>query len=338
MRRVSIADIMRESGLSRATVDRVLNGRGLVHPRTRAVVEETVRRLSTPMSSPGQKGPAVDVVLRLGQGMMGQMRAAWDRLAPTGNFHDMYQAQEADMLAIVVSLCRDTERPLIITAKNTDQMAVVLREGRARGKRIVALISDLAQDARDVFVGIDNRAAGQTAAFLIGRVLGDRPTSVGVVLGDPAFRCHEDREIGFRSALRTHFPKVVLAGEAMGEDSPSRTQDAVLRLLKEQPALGAIYNVGGGNLGLIEALGEASRADDLLLVGHETNAITIPLLREGSMDFAIAQDPATLLTEAWRQATKQSEPQTRDSVLLDFAVYTRFNLPAFGQPAVGPLL
>ena len=45
MRRVTVADIMRETGLSRATVDRVLNGRARVHDRTRAVVEETVARL-----------------------------------------------------------------------------------------------------------------------------------------------------------------------------------------------------------------------------------------------------------------------------------------------------
>lgn len=45
MRRVTVADIMRETGLSRATVDRVLNGRAKVHDRTRAVVEETMARL-----------------------------------------------------------------------------------------------------------------------------------------------------------------------------------------------------------------------------------------------------------------------------------------------------
>jgi hypothetical protein len=32
-----------------------------------------------------------------------------------------------------------------------------------------------------------------------------------VIVGDYAFRCHEDREIGFRAYLRTAFPEVVLA-------------------------------------------------------------------------------------------------------------------------------
>ncbi|WP_210528056.1 LacI family DNA-binding transcriptional regulator [Rubellimicrobium arenae] len=338
MRRVSIAEIMRESGLSRATVDRVLNNRGNVHPRTRTVVEETIRRLSTPelASSPDEKAPAVDMVLRLGRGMTEQLRTTWDRIGAVGQFRDMYQAQEADLLPVIQELCQNPDRPLIMAVKNTDRLVARLREARARGKRVVAFISDLAPEARDVFVGIDNRAAGQTAAFLIGRALGDRPTPVGVVLGDPAFRCHEDREIGFRTALRAHFPKVVLSGEALGEDNPGLTRDAVTRLLKEQPALGAIYNVGGGNQGLVEALMSAGRAHDLLLVGHETNSITLPLLREGHMDFAIAQNPAALLSDALQRAVAEPEGRGRDSVLLDFGVFTRFNIPAFAQAAATP--
>jgi LacI family transcriptional regulator len=340
VRRVSIGEIMRESGLSRATVDRVLNGRGHVHPRTRAAVEETMRRLSLPQPSreAGGSGPAVDIVLRLGRGMTEQVRSAWEKVGATGQFRDMVQAQEADLLPVLQELCRDPERPLVISAKNTDRVAALLQEARARGKRVVALVSDLAPAARDVFVGIDNRAAGRTAAFLIGRALGDRPTPVGVVLGDPAFRCHEDREIGFRTALRAHFPKVVLAGEALGEDSPDLTREVVGRLIKEQPALGAIYNVGGGNRGLVEALQEAGRADDLLLVGHETNAVTVPLLRDGSLDFAIAQDPAVLLSESVRQAVQEPQARGRDSVLLDFGVFTRFNLPSFGPAGVASFL
>ena len=52
MRRVSIAEIMEATGLSRATVDRVLNGRGRVHDRTRMAVEDSLRRLSQVQAAP----------------------------------------------------------------------------------------------------------------------------------------------------------------------------------------------------------------------------------------------------------------------------------------------
>lgn len=328
MRRVSVAEIMQATGLSRATVDRVLNGRGRVHPRTRTVVEETLTRLNAPAAGPETPLQRADIALRVGRGMMAQMRSAWAAAGVQGRFEDLYLATDEQVLRRVEALCKDTSLPLILTVKNSDRLVAVLREARARGKRIITAVSDLTPAARDCYVGIDNRAAGQTAAFLIGRTLGDRPTTVGVVLGDMAFRGHEDREIGFRTGLRAHFPRVILSGEAQGEDSADLTRDAVLRMLKDHPALGAIYNVGGGNVGLVEALRQAGRAADMLVVGHEVNAVTAPLLQAGGMDFAIAGDPSALLAEALLCAG--TEP-ARDSALLDFSVYTRFNLPGFAS-------
>lgn len=332
MRRVSVADIMRETGLSRATVDRVLNRRGSVHPRTRAVVEETLGRLSSPGGEVALT-PVADIAMRVGKGMMTQMRQAWAAADVRGIFEDLHLASEEAVLRRVEGLCRDVTRPLILTAKNSDRLTAVLRQARGRGKRIIAMVSDLAPAARDGFVGIDDRAAGQTAAFLIGRMLGDRPTTVGVVLGNSAFRCHEDREIGFRTGLRANFPKVVLAAEAQGEDSAELTREAVARMLRAQPALAAIYNVGGGNVGLVEALRQTGRAGDVLIVGHEANNVTLPLLRDGGMDFVIASPQKALLDEALRRATSPAEAPQPDQTLVDFGVYTRFNLPSFSGAA-----
>ncbi len=328
MRRLSVADIMRETGLSRATVDRVLNGRDKVHDRTRAVVEETLAKLR----SGGKKPPKpliADIALRVGRGLMGQMRAAWGASAAQGAFHDLHLADETGVLRCVEALCRDVSRPLILTAKNSDRLVTVLANARVKGKRVIALVSDLPPVARDGFVGLDDRSAGQTAAFLIGRMLGDRPTTVGVVLGNIAFRCHEDREIGFRTGLRAHFPRVVISGEAQGEDSADLTRKAVNRLLAEYPALGAIYNVGGGNGGMVDALKAAGRAADILVVGHEVNPVTAPLLRSGAMDFAIAGVPRDLLSAALRMAAGTEQGTGKDVQHLDFGVYTRFNLPSF---------
>lgn len=333
MRRVSIAEIMNESGLSRATVDRVLNERGKVHPRTRAVVMETMRRLSMPNSAHDDDGVATDVVLRVGRGLLDQMRASWDRMKRPGQFHDMYQAPEADMLSLVENLCSDPSRPLVLAARESDRLVEILKDARSRGKRIVATVSDLAPEARSVFVGMDNRSVGQTAAFLIGRSFGNRAATVGVVIGDHAYRCHADREIGFRTTLRAHFPEIMVAAEALGEDNPVVTESAVTKLLRDYPDIAAIYNIGSGNIGLVRALQAAGRADDLLLVSQEVDAVTVPLLRSGGMDYVIATNPAVVLAEAVRVAEGGDMPSPRDSVLLDCGVYTRFNLPSFWQIA-----
>lgn len=274
-----------------------------------------------------------DIALRVGRGMMGQMRNAWGKSGAQGAFHDLHVADEAAVLRCVDALCKDVTRPLIVTAKNSDRLVAVLENARTKGKRVIALVSDLPPVARDGFVGLDDRMAGQTAAFLIGRMLGDRPTTVGVVLGNIAFRCHEDREIGFRTGLRAHFPKIVISGEAQGEDSADLTRSAVGRLLADHPALGAIYNVGGGNAGMVDALRAAGRAADMLVVGHEVNPVTMPLLRSGAMDFAIAGKPSDLLGAALKLAADSETNAGKEIRHLDFGIYTRFNMPSFATGA-----
>ena len=331
MRRVSITEIVQHTGLSRATVDRVMNNRGHVHPRTRRVVEEALNALKSPDTATALSGPPADFVSRVGRGMAAQLKLTWEKSRAAGDFHDMYQADENELLDVIGKLCADVSRPLIITAKNTQRLTDLLRMARARGKRIVTLVSDLAPDSRDCFVGIDNRAAGQTAAYLIGRAMGGKPAKAAVVVGDTSFRCHEEREIGFRNRLRANFPDVAITGEARGQDSPALTHESVLRLLKDQPSLSAIYNVGGGNMGLVEAIREAGRAQDMIVVVHEMNHITVPLLKEGQVDFAIAGNPAEQLKEAIRLVGTEKPGAMREMTIQDFYVFTRFNVPGFAQ-------
>jgi LacI family transcriptional regulator len=339
MKRVRISQLARETGLSRATIDRALNGRGGVHERTKRVIEDTLQRLSAQEATPEAAStaasaaePGVDLVLRVGRGLLEQIKAARNSLGHRSlSIHDMYQRNEQDLLDQVRELCRDPGRPLILTAKNAEPLRAELVAARKRGKRVVTLVSDLGHDARDAFVGIDNRSAGQTAAFVIGGSLKHRAAMAGVVLGDYAFSCHEDREIGFRSNLRANFPSVQIADVAKGEDSPEQTYEAVGNLLAAHPALDAIYNVAGGNLGLARAVRESGRADQIRIVTHEANHITVPLIRSGLIDYVIAQDPLQLLTQA--MALARTDGRTKEVHLLDFGLYTKFNLPSYGTMA-----
>ncbi|AGS25156.1 LacI family transcriptional regulator protein (plasmid) [Rhizobium etli bv. mimosae str. Mim1] len=330
-RRVTIAELVKSTGLSRATIDRALNGRGGIHPRTQNVISEALQQLSKagPLV-PRPEGPQVDAVLRTGRGLAMQIGFWCKELQLPVAYADMHQKNEDEMLEMVHARCKDVSRPLIVTAKNTERMNALLQGARQRGKRIVTFVSDLPHDCRDAFVGIDNRSAGQTAAYVIGSLLKDRKAAtVGVVLGDYAFNNHEDREIGFRSHLRANFPNISLTDVAKGEDSPEQTYLAVRELLVKHPDVAAIYNVAGGNVGLARALLEAGLNGKVCVITHEANSVTIPLLREDVVQFVIAQDPADLINLAVTIASESAPTATKDQNLVDFGIYSRFNLPKF---------
>lgn len=355
MRRVSIAELVRQTGLSRATIDRALNGRSGVHARTRKVVEDTLERLSQgeqgestgtsslvsadPCTDPGANLEA-DIVLRIGHGMMEQLHNTRAALGLDGlRVHDLYQQSDADVLDTVRSLCANLERPLVLTVKNTEALLAVLQQARKRGKRIVSFVSDLHHDARDAFVGIDNRMAGQSAAHVLGMQLGHRDARVAIVLGDYAFRCHEDREIGFRALLRSNFPRLTVVDVVKGGDSAAQTHGALAALLHKHGTPDAIYNVAGGNKGIARALEEAGIEHSVTVLSHEANHITGPLMVRGVIDYVIAQHPQALLKRLYRVLDEQrgqrdmsSRERDNEMNTVNFAVYTRYNLPDFANP------
>lgn len=334
MKRVRVSEIVRETGLSRATIDRALNKRPGVHPRTEELIGRAIERLSDGWGADEDASRhadrKVDLVIRLGRGLTDQFLSSLPGLPARIGLHDMHQKGEDEIFEIVRELCQDAEVPLVLAAKNDERLCLELARARSRGKRVVTLISDLRPSARDAFVGIDNRMAGQTAAYLIGHLLiGPEPKKAAVVLGDYAFRCHEDREIGFRSLLRTAYPSVTLTDAAKGEDSPDQTYAAVAELIRAHPDLDAIYNVAGGNQGLAHALDEAGVAGRIVVVSHETNRVTLPLLRSGVIAFLIAQSPRELLGAAIDLALAEQYDDRHTFGHLDFGVYTPFNVPNF---------
>ena len=62
----------------------------------------------------------------------------------------------------------------------------------------------------------------ETAAYLIGEWLGDAKAKILATLSSNRFRGEEEREIGFRRALRTRYPNLGLveASEGLGIDQP----------------------------------------------------------------------------------------------------------------------
>ena len=91
----------------------------------------------------------------------------------------------------------------------------------AAGIPVVTFVTDLPFSRRVAYVGVDNRAAGATAAYLVTQWSGAEPGGVLVTLSSAAFRGEEEREIGFRATLRELAPRrtVVEVTDTDGLDS-----------------------------------------------------------------------------------------------------------------------
>ena len=302
-RRATVHDVAREAGVSLATVDRVLNGRPGVRPETAQKVEDAIKALDFRRDlSASLLARAKDLRIRFlipsgSNEFMGNLNAAIERQAREARGQrveisagPVRALDPSDLKATLDGLEARSCDCAVIVATEDDMVRQAVEDASRRGIVVMTLVSDLPGSRRRAFIGIDNVAAGRTAASLLGRFL-PQGGKVGLVAGSLDLRDHRERLEGFSQVLAQEFAGLVAVGPMEGHDEASQTGEAVTRLLAAHPDLAGLYNLGAGNAGLIDALAAAGRAGTMRVVAHELTPSTSRGLREGVIDVVLDQNP-----------------------------------------------
>jgi len=206
------------------------------------------------------------------------------------SIHAVASQSDEETLELMGTL-RHQSDVFALLGKNTKQVKAALLEFRSLGIPVIALVSDLDPSVRTTYIGGDNRAAGQLAGFIFGRSLErELGVQVAIVACNLAYRCWEDREIGFRSLLKQRFPQISIVEIVTEGDSPQASCEAALRVLSNGHTIGGIYNLVGENLGLAQAISKVRLPRRPLYITHELDEFAEPLLRAGAIDFLITQN------------------------------------------------
>ncbi len=342
--RSTLNDVAREAGVSPATVDRVLNNRTGVRTRTREIVVETARRLGYISPAPDDAGrqPSVpDEVVKLNFAlpagtntfikMLHREIEAQALLRPNLDVHvEAIEGFDPDGLARALLDLRGKTQGVGVIALDHPTVREAIRSLAADGVKVVTIASDILHVPRVAYVGIDNRAAGRLAGYLVGRFMrGGASGKAAVFAGSRSYRGHEEREIGFLHLIESTFPQLRVIGLREGQDDSERNYMQTRKLLEQYPDLAGIYNSGGGSDGVARAILEAKADQKILFIGHGLTPDTRALLIDGTMDALITQTPQSMVANClkiFRNVRDQRSPL--DGVKpIQFSIVLRENLP-----------
>ncbi|MEO8758663.1 MAG: LacI family DNA-binding transcriptional regulator [Devosia sp.] len=301
-KRATVHDVARTAGVSLATVDRVLNARPGVRQETAEKVEKAIksldfrRDLSASLLARARDLRVVFLIPDGGNAFMESLVAAVHRrIRATRNERltlAAVQYHALDPTALVARLDELNGRQTdcaVVVAPDDPAVARAIDAVTRRGVAVITLVSDLPGSARRHFIGIDNQAAGRSAASLLGRFCA--AGTVGIIAGSLGLRDHRERFEGFAGVLGREFPKLEILGPLEGYDDDAATEAAARKLLESQKDLTGIYNLGAGNAGLVAALGKTHRAGIIRVVAHELSDTTRDALRAGTLDVVLDQNP-----------------------------------------------
>ena len=303
-----IREIAQQAGLSEATVDRVLHGRGGVRQSTVNEVQQAIQDLTRQRSQVRLGGRTflidlvIDSPLRFSTEVQSALEQELPGLRPAtlrSRFHFTNSAPVGEQVQILDAIAQRGSQGVILKAPDVPEInAAVQRLSRARIP-VITLVTDLPASVRLAYVGPDNRAAGATAAYLVHQWIKDESASVLVTRGDGSFRGEDEREMGFRSALRMIAPQRRVV-ELLDPTSDERLRYRIVTdVLAEHPAISGVYSMYafGADRITVDAFAGANRACEVF-IAHDLDQDHLALLRDGQISALLHHD----LREDMRQA------------------------------------
>ncbi|MGV1789876.1 LacI family DNA-binding transcriptional regulator [Rhizobium sp. A37_96] len=340
--RPTVHDIAAVAGVSLATVDRVLNQRPGVRLVTREKVEAAIREIgyirdvAAANLAKGRVYPLVFIVPTgdnsFMHGLRFEVHQATLRASIERTDIRIVEVPAFDVPALVAALDTLQGQDIAgVALVATDAPEVRAAVDRLVSERIpvVTLVSDLSDSNRHHYAGIDNIAAGRTAARLLGRFLGGREGEITVLAGSMLVRDHRERLQGFSAVMAAEFPKLRLLPVLEGRDASERTRSLVSKALSENTEIIGIYNLGAGNRGLIAALKAVRPERGLTVVVHELTQHTRAALIDGTIDAVLNQDAGHEVRSAIRimKATADGQAVIADQERIRLDIFLKDNLP-----------
>lgn len=296
MARPSYQQIAARAGVGTATVERVLNGRGGVRPETTQKVILAARALDYPGRLPEMHRGLLRIevmMVRPETTFYQRLSHAFARIAATLDpllvvHRSFTDEMNADQIAAQVAEMGKARAGLILALPISGNIAAAVDKVAASGVPVVHVVTR-ASDRAGEFVGIDNRAAGRSAAMYIERMA---PTPGPVVaLCHPIYQVHRDRIRGFSDYFAAWPRSLTFDSIIFGDDEERRSAQMLEQTLQRHPDLAGFYNAGGANAALIDVLRQHARGRDIFYAGHELTPYTSDALRDGIMDVVLDQAP-----------------------------------------------
>lgn len=291
------------SGVSRGTVDRVLNNRPNVKrdkaERVRRIVEKLQYRPNLAARALAKKGVRrkIGVLFPDWPGFFEKeirrgIAAARNELSVAGIevlvTHCLSKLPD-EVVGKIDELLADGAQGLAVCAMNSVTIKEKLLGLREQGIPVVTFNSDIADSGRACFIGQDIGRTGTIAAGLMERITAPE-SRILIAAGNIEFKGHRDRVDSFRSHWRGLGRSDDACRLVQTYNDYDTTFEKITAALAKDGAITGIYMANESVPACVEAIGRLGPARRVRVVGHDLSPEHRELLLYGAVDFIIGQD------------------------------------------------
>ncbi len=301
----TIKEIAALAGVSRGTVDRVLNNRGSVNPATAQKIQEIANRLDYKPNRAGLVLAAQKKRLKLGvilfspdnpffQDVLKGVSAKTEELAGYNCTVITKQVPFGveEQLKAIDELLEMEINGIAIAPYNDERIRVHINDLYDRGIPVVTFNTDIENSKRLAYVGSNYTKSGATAAGLMHLMTGEE-VNIGIITGSSNILCHTERIAGFREALESYADHINIVDIVENHDDEKISHTKTLQLLRAHPEINALFFAAGGVHGGCQAVTDLGLAEKLCIISYDLVPTTRALLEDNVVSATICQQPKT---------------------------------------------
>lgn len=312
--RPTTKDLAKHLGMSRSTVDRVLNGRSGVKEKTVKAVEKAIEELGFQrnISAANLARNRVykfefilpDIPGEFQKEIENQIHILKQALNPDGIEIGISHFAGQDPHKIAAHLTQVDAKQfdgIAILAKESPEVRDAVRRLSERGVYVVRIISGDDNDKNSDFVGVNNYAYGMTAARLLGSFAATERSNILVLADAMSSPDSAARRAGFDAILQLKFSWLAAQPTLETYGSTTRAEHVLSKALDSYQNIGGIYVLSTEGKPVLDAIVRLKLGDNIPIVAHERCETNLLHLKSGVIDALIVQDAGHVVRSATRK-------------------------------------
>lgn len=299
---VTIKQIADLCGVSRGTVDRVLNNRGNVKPEKRELILQMAKKLNYTPNPAGKalaaqkSNPVVGILLpskgiHFFDDVIDSLEKSEKKYEPYGMrvIWQTVRGYDVEEQCRILNELKPKINALIVNPINDPRFVSKLNELIAAGIFVVTINNDVEQADTHYYVGSNYINGGRTMGALL-KMIGPDEAHIGVILGSLKLLGHRHRLQGLQESIN-NIPAYSIIEVIEDNDDNICSYDKTKNMLTAHPEINVLTILSsGGSYGTCRAAISMTDRNFLILV-FDTIPTTREMMKSGIIRAAIYQHP-----------------------------------------------
>lgn len=338
-KKATIKDVAAAANVSIGTVDRVMHSRGGVSKETEEKIRRIAKELNYTPSSVARALVAKRNPIKIAVIYPDAEPHFWSQVEKgIQDFEKSYSFYGVEIIPFKTSSYRIDDQIRLFEELNDSDIkgiAAIPYNSYKLDPYIAKLvkndivvntfISDAPNSLRECYTGLDDVAAGEIAAHLMGLYLqGEGKIAIVGVHRDVL--CIENRILGFLSTVHKDFPKLQLErifNTRMLSDAHENLyieemNELTHHVLETNPDLAGLYVTNSMTEHVAKVIKQEKKQNDIVVIGHELSNDIISSIQNGTINASIYQNPRKVVYSCLKRLYKSISGKTKPASTTNF--------------------